>query len=603
MKAVFALIAFTLMAACALAGAAGMHVPAVAVNGGGEMVWLSVEVRNGTGLVYSTTSPLIGTDTQVSERTAVAVGLGTVGMYATGYDAFVTMDAGDTSEVDGPSAGAAMTLLTIAALNGSRVRGDLTITGTIESDGSIGPVGGIVKKVEAASEIGLKYVLIPRETEISDKIIIAGLEQKLNVSIIEVSDIGGAAAIAFSPEGSVAPEPMERVPLPISNLSAYTYGCPGCGVEKFAAIARSVVAADSANVRSLKNENLGAYSAVLPYLEKSAADARAAAAGNYYYTAANTAFLNQANAAMLRNTNLTRDGLLSALADAGDCIAELDRPVLTRENLQFVAGGDLRVEWAKSKLSDTENLTSLMSDGDYEGILGAYHEALYAKGWCDVASELYSAGRKIGGAPANEGALEAYAQHRVAEAAAGYARTDGSDTDTGWHLRIAQKSLDGSRFGAAIFDADYVLGALRTGNESLETMNESRDLILARKGKALWSALFLAHASYYGKADPSSVGTVLRLGYIADGLESDSLQMDAILEHPESAPAFGHTPTPVTQTDIESFNSSLIILVVLLCGLLAASAVLNIILMTLMKSKKRAEIDALVKGDKRLKRK
>ena len=140
MRALLAFALFSLLACFVFAGSAGMHIPAVAVNGGGEMVWLSMEIRNGTGLVYTATKPLVGTDTQHSERTAVAVAMKLLGEDPGAYDALISMDAGETKEVDGPSAGAAMALLSIAALNGSSVRSDMTITGTIREDGGIASV-------------------------------------------------------------------------------------------------------------------------------------------------------------------------------------------------------------------------------------------------------------------------------------------------------------------------------------------------------------------------------------------------------------------------------------------------------------------------------
>lgn len=63
--------------------------------------------------------------------------------------------------IDGPSAGALMTIATMAALLGHPVRNDAAMTGTINPDGTIGPVGGIPHKVEGAAAENKKLVLIP----------------------------------------------------------------------------------------------------------------------------------------------------------------------------------------------------------------------------------------------------------------------------------------------------------------------------------------------------------------------------------------------------------------------------------------------------------
>ena len=41
------------------------------------------------------------------------------------------------------------------------IRQDVIITGTISPDGSVGPVGGIVEKAEAAARAGAKIFLVP----------------------------------------------------------------------------------------------------------------------------------------------------------------------------------------------------------------------------------------------------------------------------------------------------------------------------------------------------------------------------------------------------------------------------------------------------------
>ena len=63
--------------------------------------------------------------------------------------------------IDGPSAGALMTCGVLAAVRGDNMREDAAMTGTINPDGSIGPVGGIAQKISGAADKGMKLVLIP----------------------------------------------------------------------------------------------------------------------------------------------------------------------------------------------------------------------------------------------------------------------------------------------------------------------------------------------------------------------------------------------------------------------------------------------------------
>lgn len=62
---------------------------------------------------------------------------------------------------DGPSAGAAMAVGFIAVLKGDTIQRGVALTGTIEPNGRIGPVGAIPDKIRAAAREGYRMVLIP----------------------------------------------------------------------------------------------------------------------------------------------------------------------------------------------------------------------------------------------------------------------------------------------------------------------------------------------------------------------------------------------------------------------------------------------------------
>lgn len=83
--------------------------------------------------------------------------------------------------VDGPSAGLAYTLAAISALSGGKVRlrGDVAMTGTIQTDGRVGPIGGAMTKIEGAYRAGqraedgkpnypIRKVLIPWDNAVFD---------------------------------------------------------------------------------------------------------------------------------------------------------------------------------------------------------------------------------------------------------------------------------------------------------------------------------------------------------------------------------------------------------------------------------------------------
>jgi len=77
------------------------------------------------------------------------------------YDLHVNIVGG--GNVDGPSAGVAMLLAIISAIENIPLKQDIAVTGEVSIQGKVKPVGGIREKLHAAEQAGLKEVLIPSE--------------------------------------------------------------------------------------------------------------------------------------------------------------------------------------------------------------------------------------------------------------------------------------------------------------------------------------------------------------------------------------------------------------------------------------------------------
>jgi PDZ domain-containing protein len=69
----------------------------------------------------------------------------------------------DTGSIGGPSAGLVFTLTLIDELTPGSLTGGVAVaaTGTIELDGSVGPVGGLPQKASAAAQNGVRVFLVP----------------------------------------------------------------------------------------------------------------------------------------------------------------------------------------------------------------------------------------------------------------------------------------------------------------------------------------------------------------------------------------------------------------------------------------------------------
>lgn len=69
--------------------------------------------------------------------------------------------------VDGPSAGIAIAVAILSAISGRKVDNFSALTGEISIQGKVKPVGGIVPKVEAACQAGIKRIYLPKENCLS----------------------------------------------------------------------------------------------------------------------------------------------------------------------------------------------------------------------------------------------------------------------------------------------------------------------------------------------------------------------------------------------------------------------------------------------------
>lgn len=185
-KAVFLLIVTILMQA---AHAQTNSIKLLAINEAtkqGTIVDLSLTLIDGTGKIFIETNPLSQIDTQISLRIAKSIACKTSEKYCLNKDFFYSVIS-NSPIIAGPSAGAAMALLTIVTLENKKLDSDTIMTGTINSGGVIGAVGGVKEKIKAAADAGLKKVLIPKGEINSSDLVKYGKEQ--GIIVTEVSDI------------------------------------------------------------------------------------------------------------------------------------------------------------------------------------------------------------------------------------------------------------------------------------------------------------------------------------------------------------------------------------------------------------------------------
>lgn len=116
--------------------------------------------KTGKVRVLINTNPFTGIGPQESAETGVKIAESLSGKSLADRDVVFSFDV-PAQVIDGPSAGAAMTVAVIAAIESKHVREDAAMTGTIEEDGSINRIGGIIEKAQAAGENNLTLFLVP----------------------------------------------------------------------------------------------------------------------------------------------------------------------------------------------------------------------------------------------------------------------------------------------------------------------------------------------------------------------------------------------------------------------------------------------------------
>ena len=86
------------------------------------------------------------------------------------------------ANVDGPSAGLAITLAVFSAVTDTPARQDVAITGEVSLKGEVKAIGGVYEKIYGAKQAGMKAILIPAENA-------KGLQEIRGIQVVFVKDV------------------------------------------------------------------------------------------------------------------------------------------------------------------------------------------------------------------------------------------------------------------------------------------------------------------------------------------------------------------------------------------------------------------------------
>lgn len=115
--------------------------------------------------------------------------------------------------IDGPSAGIAIATAVYSAINNLPISSEIAMTGEISIRGKVKPVGGVISKVEAAMNAGIKKVIIAKDNW-------QELFEAMDIEVIPVEDIFEVTEIVFGKKEKGEAEKISIQGKPVNVLSA-----------------------------------------------------------------------------------------------------------------------------------------------------------------------------------------------------------------------------------------------------------------------------------------------------------------------------------------------------------------------------------------------
>jgi uncharacterized protein len=485
-----------------------MYVPAVINENYSEMLSIDVETQVGNGEMYASVGPQIGSYTQESEKMAASVAYAIAGEGSKDCDVLLRIETPESvSKIDGPSAGAAMTLLILSALENKQLRQDFAITGTIEEDQSVGPVGGVPLKAEAVAKLGKNIFIVPY-LDSTEKILMLIMQKNYDITTIQVNSITEAYDIAQNTSMQVSNIVLSNETIPSFKSSTLNHSY----AAYFMNVSKKMIRDAEALANSVGDRQPNAKGNLLSRVEI----AKVADRSGNYYTAANTVFILGVDSNLL---DYSEDEFYSHLESTQRCIDEFvpnDVGTSSLDNFELSGAANLRYLWAKKRLPSETSLDELET---LSMKLSTYSDVLYSESWCTAAEDMSTFSHE-------KGRINMTKAGEIAKKLIDTASDDpniADDEDLNWHLAVAQEAYDKEMYIEAIIDANFVIAGeriLSLGNMTLKEASAEINNIIDEKGAKnytfLWPQLYKNHAKTFESSDEI---TAARLYILADGIE------------------------------------------------------------------------------------
>jgi predicted S18 family serine protease len=149
------------------------HLPAVDSSGAGLIVAADFEFADGAGELFVDLDGLeVRHDLQLALREAAQTATRIAGKSLAGTAVYVTFSTPDTDvfALRGKSWETGLTVALVAALRRQALDSDTLVTGVVDDDGALLPVGGITAKAQAARAFGSSELIVPENDETSSSV-------------------------------------------------------------------------------------------------------------------------------------------------------------------------------------------------------------------------------------------------------------------------------------------------------------------------------------------------------------------------------------------------------------------------------------------------
>ncbi|KYC45274.1 MAG: Archaeal Lon protease [Candidatus Methanofastidiosum methylothiophilum] len=476
----------------------------------GSVFDATVLVRPGTGRVFVDTWPLSELDTQASCRFASVVASDILKVPHSKYDYFYTIRA-DSPIIGGPSAGAALTIATIASIQGLDIDPTVMMTGMINPDGTVGPVGGILEKIMGANSTGTKIFLIPsgqsviqiiEEGKIDTVNVIEHAKNRWGITVIEVDD---AVDALWYFTGYRIKEDK-----PPSKVIVNTDFIKDRALSEFV----SVEKLSKSTTTKLNSESIGyrEYQTLTDFLNRANSNidtAKKNLSEKRYYSAMSNIFnakiqLNyisdSIDVMVNRDSNIVKAKIETAqkeLDEANELIAKESSNIRGITSFECLAAAEKRAIESENLIADAWR--HFYNQRYYDAIYYAnfaQERAKTAKLWLDVSKE-----NSKGEATIEESQIKYNASQRIEDARLSlvYARTligqNSLLTQSAELLAAAEREYENGKYAAAIFDA---IDSKVRSSVSIELWSSGEDVIKQRLERAkdqAGGAIFLARRS------------------------------------------------------------------------------------------------------------